>query len=916
MKLRLASILLIAVALCAIGTQAWAMSANRLWETNLNSTAVKGVAVDSTTGTVYVSLNNQIQKITVTNNVPTVVGTYGPIIYKADGITAGVTLATANKNYIAVDPKTGYLYINVNGVPAVVDMSPATGGATKPVWIRSGTSFGSTRPCQISFAPDGMTMAGVGGATDCVLVMKRLDAGTPGDYTDDTFDGTNYKTTYTPAAGLWFTTGAQDPRGCALDGSGHLYIAELSGRFYPLRRFNVVPGVTGAVTKVTQQEMEFRQNHPSTTVSTCDTDGYGRLWVGDNALIANHHVHCYQDGADVFSFDNWAGHSSTLPSDGALTSGLICCSKNTTGNVKVYIAGTNYPGGTATATYVTCFEITGDTFAPSGTVSGAVHDDTGAPINPPVITLKHTYMDDSSNWSTTGPAAVPDPALVAYYPTSTDGTFSNVAIPPGTWTVVAQPKDSYAYKLATAKTHYQISGGANNNLGDFVLLSQYGDYVTATLGAHNVEQGLSVRNAKAAGNDAASNICNEASSIGGRECRVFGNNDSQQYMLVNVDDNFLHTSNSQVPFWLDLDIYDSGFDRMALNANIETMGAGDAPACAMGWQPKTNTNAWTTWKWHRLDGSFANWFPWAPVGGVGSNVADFRLYALNYDSGAPRGSKSLARITVRRNAIPDTDTIFGASYMEMDTISKAKQFIYGQQYVADPGARYAGGFAVKLMNKTVVASGTVNGKKYVLLEESDRSSGIRMVSTTSLPDVGTNIDVVGSIMADPDTQELYLEAAVINEHWDGTHAFKPIEWANMTGVAGGDVNYVIKASDKTYTNRVQYGVSGGVGVSTVGMLVRLCGKVTAVGDVDSTTKYAYIDDGSHPRGEGVPAGADQVGVKVLINSSLGSPTLQVGDSVKVTGACMLGLYDPTPGVYTTNDHWRYTIVDAASVTKL
>lgn len=920
MKTRLASVLLVVAALCVIGSQAWAMSASRLWETQVmppGTVTVRSMAVDSRSdaaggGTVYFHFNDS--KITKVTKDGVVVGTYGNKIYKSDGINVGTTLGASGPSGMAVDPLTGYLYAGTGGTYAVIDMSVATSNVTSAHWIRN---QGGMSGNQISFSPDGMYLATVAGSTGSkVTVMRRNLNGTPADYTDDTFDTVNYVVTYAPSGGLVTPTGVQDCRACALDGSGHVYIADLGDTIKPINRFKLIPGTTGT-TAVNKQEMAFKANH--TKVWSIDTDSYGRVWSADiptNTASPYHAIHCYQDGAEVFSYDFWAGHSTTFPSNGAMTGNVMCYDK---ARDRVYITAGNNPGGTSNAEYVACYQIIGaDTLAASGTVSGSVHDTAGAAVNPAGLGLKPTYLDDDANkgWPI-------NTLLIAWSP-GADGTFSSIPVPPGTWTFQAKKDEPVLTQtlLPTQKTHYQIPSGLNTDLGDFVLLPKSSEYVQATLGTHNLEQGLFIANARNAGNDPTSNVSSEVGNIGGRECRVFGNSNLAQYMIINVDDAY-YPPLTIAPFWLDCDIYDTGYDRMAMQGNVRHNGE-DAPACAMGWQPKTNTNQWTTWKWTRSDGVFGNWFPYVPAGGTSALFGDFRLYGMNDDAGsAPLGPKHVARISVRKVPLPND-----ASYMTMNSVGKAKQFIYGQFHMTDPGVRYAGGFAVKLTGATLIAdgftsSGTYPNRAYGLFEDANRTSGIRVIlpEGTSYPtglDRTKKMDVIGSVISDPETQELIIIADSVVQHDDQPAVdIKPLAWSNLRGVCGGDLNYVTKANGQTYLQRIQFGVSGGVGVPTVGLMVRLCGKVTAVGDADTSgTRYAYVDDGSHPRGEGVPGGPDMKGVKLLMNTVVGDPGLNVGDTVKATGICMMGLYDPTPADFNNNDHWRYTIVDAITAEKL
>ena len=81
------------------------------------------------------------------------------------------------------------------------------------------------------------------------------------------------------------------------------------------------------------------------------------------------------------------------------------------------------------------------------------------------------------------------------------------------------------------------------------------------------------------------------------------------------------------------------------------------------------------------------------------------------------------------------------------------------------------------------------------------------------------------------------------------------------------------------------GVTDGLGLNNVGLLVRVSGKVTAVGFDERVTKVIHVDDGCNA------ACGYYTGCKVYAQTS----SAMVGDFVTVTGASSTELFDPTPG---------------------
>gem|GEM_PF-6799657 len=147
------------------------------------------------------------------------------------------------------------------------------------------------------------------------------------------------------------------------------------------------------------------------------------------------------------------------------------------------------------------------------------------------------------------------------------------------------------------------------------------------------------------------------------------------------------------------------------------------------------------------------------------------------------------------------------------------------------------GTVVQLANKTVSA-GTPS---CYWIEESDRSCGIRVNSNTLLP-VGKRVTVIGTLT----TREGERQINVLSET-EGTPGpiLRPIG-LSLTALGGKSLN--------SYTP----GVEGGIGPNNIGMLVRVWGRVTAIG-----SNYYYIDDGSGLRDGTSTNNVPNVGVRVL-----------------------------------------------------
>jgi len=146
---------------------------------------------------------------------------------------------------------------------------------------------------------------------------------------------------------------------------------------------------------------------------------------------------------------------------------------------------------------------------------------------------------------------------------------------------------------------------------------------------------------------------------------------------------------------------------------------------------------------------------------------------------------------------------------------------------------------------------------FFYIEEPDRSSGIRVVATTTLGSVvrGATIEVTGT-MATTAAGERYIGQATVSA--SGTPAvLGPLGMTNKS--MGG--------SNAGNPPLGQYGVVGGSGTNNIGLLVRACGQVVSFG-----SGYRVIDDGS--------------GVLLRVDTTA-APSIPTSGYVTVTGVSSL-----------------------------
>jgi len=162
-----------------------------------------------------------------------------------------------------------------------------------------------------------------------------------------------------------------------------------------------------------------------------------------------------------------------------------------------------------------------------------------------------------------------------------------------------------------------------------------------------------------------------------------------------------------------------------------------------------------------------------------------------------------------------------------------------------------------------------NGPVSFAVEETDRSSGIRVVSTTAV-NVGDKVNVEGT--ADTVGGERLITATSVTVVSSGNTSAKPVAMSNVVSAGGAyhAQGAVVNTAPGTMSS----------GRNSVGIYMTLCGKVTARNTSGGYGGYFYIDDGS-----GLTDGSGNIGVKCRPSGASETPDVlpNVGDYVKVTG---------------------------------
>lgn len=145
--------------------------------------------------------------------------------------------------------------------------------------------------------------------------------------------------------------------------------------------------------------------------------------------------------------------------------------------------------------------------------------------------------------------------------------------------------------------------------------------------------------------------------------------------------------------------------------------------------------------------------------------------------------------------------------------------------------------------------------------------------------VGDEIQItVGTIQTDVTTDERYIVAALINKLATPTKVIEPFA---MTCSAVGGANYLPPLlPEEEGEGNGQLGVTGAYGLNNVGLLIKICGKVTHIYN-EAWEKWFTVDDGS-----GRIDSSTYAGVRVWCPISI-PEGLAVDDLVVVTGISSL-----------------------------
>lgn len=166
---------------------------------------------------------------------------------------------------------------------------------------------------------------------------------------------------------------------------------------------------------------------------------------------------------------------------------------------------------------------------------------------------------------------------------------------------------------------------------------------------------------------------------------------------------------------------------------------------------------------------------------------------------------------------------------------------------------------IQCSDKVVTASTSDMGGSEFYIQEANGSSGIRVVSDTPVEE-GDLVNIDGALITD--SGERSIQPTMVDVHQQLLTPLKPIGVPNRW-IGGGNFGANTK------------GVTGGVGLRNMGLLVKTWGKTTYIGGEGEG--FFYIDDGSR-----LNDGSGHVGLKVKCRDLL-KPAL--GTNVVVTGIC-------------------------------
>jgi hypothetical protein len=177
-------------------------------------------------------------------------------------------------------------------------------------------------------------------------------------------------------------------------------------------------------------------------------------------------------------------------------------------------------------------------------------------------------------------------------------------------------------------------------------------------------------------------------------------------------------------------------------------------------------------------------------------------------------------------------------------------------------AKQLGDGAAAIIGPAVISAAFTD---FFYIEGSDRACGIRVEGASHGLAAGSRVTVRGTLSTNRDGERLIAAQSV---SVSGTGAVAPLAMVNRS-LGGGPWRFSWASGGG------QVGVDGATGLSNIGLLARVCGAVTSVGD-----GWVYLDDGCGlVDGSYGPEALQNVGVRVVCDATGRS----VGDFLCVTG---------------------------------
>lgn len=173
----------------------------------------------------------------------------------------------------------------------------------------------------------------------------------------------------------------------------------------------------------------------------------------------------------------------------------------------------------------------------------------------------------------------------------------------------------------------------------------------------------------------------------------------------------------------------------------------------------------------------------------------------------------------------------------------------------------------------------------VYIGEPGSVAGLKVLTTRSVP-IGRVVNVVGTMLTS--AGERFVTPTSLNLSASPSVEPKPVGLTNRSLGGGG---WAVNGDGET---NGQSGVEGGIGLNTIGMIVRVWGNVTEIAAdkhsywIDDGTQLSQVDNGSVHSGVKISTGYDDQWIKI--------DSLQVGDFVAINGVSSCWT-EPGGGVY-------------------